>query len=150
MHQKNRTEIMWFRRSRCFIWEVSCVTIAVLGLYWKNVVALQGRTLNYWAVFGTTFFSQRQRKSEFLKLLSKLVCCLHIAWLNKAELRRLKIVLERNGRQKKSSILTYRQWVLLGKIATAVVGGADRDEARFSSLKKWKILPRPFCFAWRQ
>ena len=51
----------------------------------------------------------KAEKSEFLKLLSKLVCCLHIAWLNKAELRRLKIVLERNGRQKKSSILTYRQ-----------------------------------------
>ena len=29
---KNPMEIMWFRKSRCFIWEVSCVTMAVLGL----------------------------------------------------------------------------------------------------------------------
>ena len=74
-------------------------------------------------------------------VLSKLLYCLHTAWLNKAELRRLnafqakcfrkilniphsfvsrisnKIVLEQSGRQEISSILTYRQLVLFGKIA---------------------------------
>ena len=151
-------------------------------------------------------------------VLSKLLYCLHTAWLNKAELRRLnafqakcfrkilniphsfvsrisnKIVLEQSGRQEISSILTYRQLVLFGKIAalpstdvrrqcvfsgqtlrpriveqpqrrgrpknswgskvyklaTAVVGGADLDEALFSDLKQWKILAQSFCFAQRQ
>ena len=74
-------------------------------------------------------------------VLSKLLYCLHTAWLNKAELRRLnafqakcfrkilniprsfvsrisnKIVLEQSGRQEISSILTYRQLVFFGKIA---------------------------------
>ena len=74
-------------------------------------------------------------------VLSKLLYCLHTAWLNKAELRRLnafqakcfrrilniphsfvskisnKIVLEQSGRQEISSILTYRQLVLFGRIA---------------------------------
>ena len=74
-------------------------------------------------------------------VLSKLLYCLHTAWLNKTELRRFnafqakcfrkilnippsfvsrisnKIVLEQSGRQEISSILTYRQLVLLGKIA---------------------------------
>ena len=71
-------------------------------------------------------------------VLSNLLYCLHTAWLNKAELRRLnafqakcfrkilniphsfvsrisnKIVLEQSGRQEISSILTYRQVVLFG------------------------------------
>ena len=64
-------------------------------------------------------------------VLSKLLFCLHTAWLNKAELRRLngskhnfsgkciphsfvskisnKIVLEQSGRQEFLSIVTYRQ-----------------------------------------
>ena len=85
-------------------------------------------------------------KSEKIRIfeacvLSKLLYCLHTAWLNKAELRRLnafqskcfrkilniphsyvsrisnKTVLERSGRQEISNILTYRQLVLFGKIA---------------------------------
>jgi len=105
-----------------------------------------------------------------------------------------KIGLEQSGRQEISSILTYRQVVLLGKIAappsadvrrqceffgqtlcsriaeqpqrlgrrecsqgskeyklaTAVVGGADLDEALFFNLKQEKILARSFWFAERQ
>ena len=85
-------------------------------------------------------------KSEKIRIfeacvLSKLLYCLHTAWLNKAELRRLnafqskcfrkilniphsyvsrisnKTVLERSGRQEISNIFTYRQLVLVGKIA---------------------------------
>ena len=85
-------------------------------------------------------------KSEKIRIfeacvLSKLLYCLHTAWLNKAELRRFnafqskcfrkflniphsyvsrisnKTVLERSGRQEISNILTYRQLVLFGKIA---------------------------------
>ena len=36
------------------------------------------------------------------------------------------------------------------KLATAVVGGADLDEASFSDLKQWKILAQSFCFAQHQ
>ena len=86
------------------------------------------------------------RKSEKIRIfeacvLSRLLYCLHTAWLNKAELRRLnafqakcfrkilniphsyvsrisnKTVLERSGRQEISNILTYRQLVLFGKVA---------------------------------
>ena len=36
------------------------------------------------------------------------------------------------------------------KLATAVVGGADLDEAMFSKFKQWKNLARSLCFAQRQ
>ena len=72
------------------------------------------------------------------RVRSKLLYCLHTAWLNNAELRRLqtkcsriilniphssvsrisnKIVLEQSGRQKISSILTHRQLMFFGRIA---------------------------------
>ena len=85
---------------------------------------------------------KRGRKKIFEAcVLSKLLYCLHTAWLNKAELRRLnafqskcfrkipniphsyvsrisnKTVLEPSGRQEISKILTYRQLILFGKIA---------------------------------
>ena len=65
--KKKTMDIMWFRKSRCFIWEVSCVTIAVLGLSWIDAWALQGRNLKHCAVSGTTLFSLRQRRPQFLK-----------------------------------------------------------------------------------
>ena len=73
---KNPMEIMWFRKSRCFIWEVSCVTMAVLGLSWIDALALQGRNFKHCAVSGTTLFSLRQRRSEFLKLAYFRNCCI--------------------------------------------------------------------------
>ena len=75
-HQKNPMEIMWFRKSRCFIWEVSCVTMAVLGLSWIDALARQGRNLKHCAVSGTTLFSQRQTKSKLLKLAYFRNCCI--------------------------------------------------------------------------
>ena len=70
-------------------------------------------------------------------VLSKLLYCLHTAWLNKAELRRLntfqakcfkkilniphsfvsRISNKQSGRQEISSILPYRQLVFFGRIA---------------------------------
>ena len=64
---KNPMEMWWFRRSRRFIWEVSCVTMAVLGQNWVDALALQGRNLKHCAVLGTTLFSWRQRRSKFFK-----------------------------------------------------------------------------------
>ena len=83
---------------------------------------------------GTTLFSKAHKIRIFEACVrSKMLYCLHTAWLNKAELRSFnaflakcfrkifniphsfvsrtsnKIVLERSGRQEISSILTYRQ-----------------------------------------
>ena len=44
----------------------------------------------------------------------------------------------------------YQQVGKVYKLATAVVGGADLDEALLSDLKQWKILAQSFCFAQRQ
>ena len=96
---------------------------------------------------------------------SKLLYCLHTAWLNKAELRRLnafqakcvrkilniphsfvsrisnKIVLEQSGRQEISSILTYRQLVFFGKIA-ALPSTDVRRQCVFS----WSNPSAPDCW----
>ena len=91
---------------------------------------------------------------------SKSLDCLHTAWLNTAELRRLnafqakcftkifnsphsfvsgnsnKIVLEQSGRQEISSMLTYRRLVLLGKIA-ALLSTDVRRQCVFSGQTLW-------------
>ena len=47
---------------------------------------------------------------------------------------------QRRGRPKNS-------WgSIVYKLATAVVGGADLDEALLSDLKQWKILAQSVCF----
>ena len=79
-------------------------------------------------------------------VISTILYCLHTAWLNQAELRRLnafqskcfrkilriphsyvsrisnKTVLERSGRNKISNMLPYRQLILCGKIASLTSG----------------------------
>ena len=103
-----------------------------LGLKWRHALVLQWRNLKHCAVFGTTQILPNGGKNRIFEacVLSKLLYCLHTAWLNKAELRRLnifqskcfrkilnishsfvsrisnKIVLEQSGRQEISSNLT--------------------------------------------
>ena len=166
---KNPMKIMSFRRSLYFIWEAFlCHNGSIRPELNRRLGAARAEFETLCRVRNHAAPPKAGKIRIFEpRVLSKLLFCLHTAWLNKAELKRLnffkqnvsknispsrhpfvsrisnKIVLEQSGRQEISSILTYRQVVLVGKIAAPPSADVGRQCEFFGQTLWSRIVEQP-------